>query len=1259
MSIVAECPHCETRFNLQPDMAGKSMRCPNPDCREVFVVRGAEPLTARPSGGKPPKPPKPQNQTSGAVGDFVPVVDAEMAPLPPDPSGRPDPLGSPGKKRKPAAPPEPQVVEATVVAPPPAREVVWSADTDLPPPGGGNGKDTGDGGKGKKRSPVRAAAVEDDPEDDEPIFVPRRKKKKNNRAVVFIFVGVALIVGLIGLGAFKVWSGMKKNEEQDAKIAMEQFKKGEYAPAGKSFDKLVAEYPGSNDKDKYKFLSDLCGVRVAANVVTNKENPTPALEKLKAFIQANKDSPLARPTENGFGGHIFDAGRKIGDDMADFINDRIAAFRKDRTKTGELTRAEEMIASAKELIPLVTPFREKDSPGLDKLTDSLTRSQGELDRERSWIATIGRLRVHAANPTDENIEEMQRDLAASGFSGDEQGEGLIREAKSQFYQRVKFEPDPLDPVDRPGPATPSVLIVAPVGPTKPPVRDDLVAPAAPAVFLAVARGVLYAIDEDGGNLLWAVRVGSDVYDPPAVARVALAEGPTDLVLVTSSVAGLHTLTAVNLRSGVPRWHQPLLAPAAGPAVVVGTRAYVPMRDPLGTIYEYDLTNGNGTRISHVRLGQPVALAPAVLRPGTGQLFVAADARRVFVFDVDARDDDGNRLQPRCVRVIPTGHLPGALYRTPPVILGTTGNGPGNRWLILSQVDGSRTMKLRAFPVPDQQPLPPDAPPAMDMIATEAELALPGFAWFPPVFDGERLATVTDLGQFRLFGVNQPGNADAAVYELPSPPLPTPAGDETIPGLVIPAEEGGFWVLAGGNFQRFRLSLLPDKGLSMVGVGSPVPLGAATQAAQWNAHRDTVCFVVRSVNSSGYRAVAIRVRDGEVRWQRQLGAVAAAAPVPGGGGGAVLAEEDGGAVVIPATGVELPPGGTKAAPAEWIVVTPPDGVAGPTTVVTSPDGKIVFTVTPVGPADARKLVIRRLVDGKLDHTGTVTPLAPPARDSRPAVMAGTLLLPLADGIVYRLVLGDGKLKADGLAPGPKWWTDRRQQNPEAFIVAISDDTFLVSDGGKGLAQWKWPAGGNASDGQARWEVRERIVTPPLLLPTAGGKPARMLVADAAGGVWLYALDRPGPPLRSWRPGKTAAIPAGVPSSAFTLQTDPNGRQVVAFVVDRKRVVVIDADQDLPLWVTPTADEPGGVGVLVGTPQPAGEGRWLLTELSGRVSVHDGPTGKQLAVQEIGLPGAVPAAAGTLIGSRRVLVPLSDGTVAVVQFPEEAPPPKGKE
>ena len=69
MSIVAACPHCESRFHLQPDLIGKAMRCPNPDCREPFVVEEAKPKVKK--NANPPKPTwAARNGTSAAIRSF-------------------------------------------------------------------------------------------------------------------------------------------------------------------------------------------------------------------------------------------------------------------------------------------------------------------------------------------------------------------------------------------------------------------------------------------------------------------------------------------------------------------------------------------------------------------------------------------------------------------------------------------------------------------------------------------------------------------------------------------------------------------------------------------------------------------------------------------------------------------------------------------------------------------------------------------------------------------------------------------------------------------------------------------------------------------------------------------------------------------------------------------------------------------------------------------------------------------------------------
>jgi hypothetical protein len=60
----------------------------------------------------------------------------------------------------------------------------------------------------------------------------------------------------------------------------------------------------------------------------------------------------------------------------------------------------------------------------------------------------------------------------------------------------------------------------------------------------------------------------------------------------------------------------------------------------------------------------------------------------------------------------------------------------------------------------------------------------------------------------------------------------------------------------------------------------------------------------------------------------------------------------------------------------------------------------------------------------------------------------------------------------------------------------------------------------------------------------------------------------------------------------------------------------------------------------------DGSWLVTDRSGAVTLRAADTGRVVASAAVGLPGAVPAAAGVPAGDK-VLVPLSDGSAAVIQ------------
>ncbi|WP_171469739.1 outer membrane protein assembly factor BamB family protein [Frigoriglobus tundricola] len=1014
------------------------MRCPNLECRQVFTVRALEEKGPEPVHELPP-PPVPQPPKAAKPSAKAP------------------------KPAKPAKSPQGEVVDAVivdaaVVSPPKAKEVVWSEGTDVPPK--------------RSRKPLTPEAVDDG--------LPVRRKKKTNRAPMVLAIMVVGIVAAVGFGVGYIFVFEGKKEEKLEERAKEEYGKGNYGEALKGYEKLVKEHADSKDIDKYKFFADLSSMQTVVRGVTNREDYDAAVKRLTDFIEAQKASPLAKPT-SGFGRDILEAGKKLSEDVAEHATDRVKAFQADRAKNaGELGRADKAIATGRTLIGALDPFRGPDDAPLDKLKTAFDQAEKAVKRERDRTAALTRARGKLESPSDAVIQEVEADLAAAGFLDDPESQTIIAEAKGRLRDLVKYEDDPAAAQPPPPTVAASLLFVTPIGKTK--AREPGPGDPPAGVYLCVARGILYAFNEDSGALVWAMRVGPDVTDPPAVARVDLPTGPTEIAIVTSNVGNAPALVGHILKPDATRdpvfWYQPLPAPAAGPAVVVGNRAFVPVRDAVGTVYEFDLATG--TRLGRVRLGQPVAERGAVLRPGTNLLYIAADARRLYLIDAGGKDDTGIRVNPRCVQVMATGHLAGTL-RVPPVFIGPEGTEPADRWMVLAQAEGTGLTRLRAFPVGPVAPPPADGTTVPETPAVPAvALAVPGWVAFAPVTDGERLAVLSDTAQFRLFGVNQPGNQDKPLFPL-IPPRASGAGPERpIPGLVVPVEEATYWLVAAGQLQKVRLALVPNKGLEVVAVGAPLALGEPVQAAQVSARKDAACVVVRSLTSSGCRAVVFDLRDGEIRWQRQLGLVPArqssgeqfAAPVAQ-GDRFVLVDEDGGIVAVPVAGGAIA-GQTIAAPPAWGLADAPTNATGPTVVVAVADGKVAYALTPVD-RERPKFLIRRIGDGKIVATDEVP--APAAVAGQPAVVGDSLLIPTADGFVYRLVPGSGPARPGALVAGPSWLGERRSAHAACSITPLSDSAFAVSDGGRKLARWEWPAGAAGKwNSPGVWELREAVAGP---------------------------------------------------------------------------------------------------------------------------------------------------------------------------------------
>ncbi|HEY8503423.1 MAG TPA: hypothetical protein VIL46_02500, partial [Gemmataceae bacterium] len=544
----------------------------------------------------------------------------------------------------------------------------------------------------------------------------------------------------------------------------------------------------------------------------------------------------------------------------------------------------------------------------------------------------------------------------------------------------------------------------------------------------------------------------------------------------------------------------------------------------------------------------------VHRPGTGLIYFPAEGYFVYALDVDRAGPDGARLPPVLAGVLETKHPPRSL-RGEPVLLPPEVTGTGAAHLILSQFEGNDSVRLRAFALPEPGAGGGELTPA-------AEAELPGWNWFTPYHDTEKLAVATDRGAFGLFGIAQPGNADPVLFPmLPGPFRFRPDSPEPSRGLVAHAGEDRFWVLARGALHRLEFGLTTVEGLKLVESGTPLPLGAPLHAGQVNARGDTVLVVTQAEGSPACLATAFDPRSGRVRWQRQLGVLALGDPVRAGEEW-VLAGRSGELYRFgPEPTLTRPDAAWQSDPRR-LVAPPVKGVAGEPALVPAADGRSVYSVVPLRRGERHSVLLRHYRPGEGGAAGEYPVDLPAAPAGRPIELGGYLLLPLEDGTIHRLAVPGGRMPE----AGPTWRETARLGTPVCHLARLSGEEFLATDGDRTLTRRRWPAGGDfALVGQVT--LPARIDRPPLVLPGGPGQPDRVVVADRSGTVSLFAANKLDRPLRTWKPGD-----GGIPEGRVTRGPFPLGGSV-GYVAGGRYLVRLDLSGDRPRWVH---DAGGGGG-----------------------------------------------------------------------------------
>ncbi len=1127
MDITVYCPHCGSRYFLKPELRGQRMRCPNAICREVFEVQdAAESTPPAPETANVPADegdtdrsirrtaaPAEANYVSGSVGQMVPLLSTESAdepvapaePPPAEPAWQqaPPPVRAPGKKAEPPAPRPPAETPAAPVvesrawqdAPPPVRQ---PAATISPAPTARRPK------KDTMPAPEKQVAVEANgpkeiaPDSWEPLPVRRAGNDTveappekeayppPRRSAMRWIVGMLVLLAVVVVVGIKLGSSFfKETEEKAAAKARDAYENGNFPQAATIYQKLQKDFPESESRKDYEFWEDFSRARSQVKALDVEAGP--ALEQLRGFIQRQEKHALFAKNE----GDVWEAYGQLMDvkllptPLPDVVPENVDALEQ------TLAMARAVLAESERFAPrgsdggtVKSTEREKH---LAELQAAVTQAK-ELRKFLAWLKEgkqdLGHLR---------EAERRARDL---GFDKHPRVRAWVEQTSAELLPSIGWIPGGRSPAPPARTEQGRTLLIVPRldrGPT-------LTAPA--GVVLALARGVLYALAEADGEVLWADRVGIDTTALPV--RLPKDEGhPRELVLVLSSDTNL--LTARDALTGTAHWQYHLEQPCLGRPVIVNRKAYLAAVD--GWVHVIETVKGQ--LLGRFKLGLPLN-GTGIRQEGTSLVYFPADAGFVYVIDVENH---------KCVGVLQTGHPSGSL-RGEPILVSDDGKGQP-RYLILSQTDGLDAMKLRAYRLPIEKitRLPPLQP----------EPRVRGWSWFPPHCDGEKVVLATDAGMLGLFGINQYHNQDAPLFPLVSGEQKL-EGESRQPGRaqVVHATENDFWVLAQGLLQHYRLNLAADRGLALSRVWpQPLALGSPLHAAQVSDEPAILFVVTQAPDGGACLATAVEAATGKVRWQRQLGLSDPSETL-----------RIGDTVIVPDPAAGLfvfdPKGKTP-----WQVRPLDTPGSTPAAFLPADGGESAYALLVPSPG---KLALRRCDFGKKPADGPGKEFAG-VLGGTPALGTGCLVLPLADGMLARLALTPGA-KPD---PGRHWRAAHADAGAVGHVAALGGAEFLVTDGSRGLLRLNWP--GTVWEKKGEAQLEDRVVAAPLVLP--GDGPVRVCVVDAAGNLLLLDGTKL-KELRRWSLG--GKITAG----PFLLGSR------VGCVVDRRRLVCVDPSQEKPLW-----------------------------------------------------------------------------------------------
>jgi outer membrane protein assembly factor BamB len=1031
---------------------------------------------------------------------------------------------------------------------------------------------------------------------------PSHRKRK--RAIFVVLGMVAVVVGALGYATVTVIRAWQTQEQKLFGQAKADHEKGN-TQSTRQLEEFLAKYPNSQYRQEAELLLALSNLRDRAYA---DDNPVSVLDELRSFL-ANRRGD-ARLKDNARREDV----RQVLVTLAGRMADESAKDKDLKNSTQLISRGEGALLECPNWRDITkdTPPDELAVRGkLDQAKNTLAFHQ-----RRNWFleVVIGPL-FTKSRVMAEDVREVRRAAQRERFESDEEISALISKLEERWYNAIRYvKSNQRFPRGRQQRSETSFLVVPQLTPAAAGAVSNN-----RRVVLALARGVLYALDEEGGAPRWAIRVGIDTTTLP----VLLPRTPfsPELFLVLS--ADRNMLLAVVAENGTLYWQHQLESPCLGRPTIVNRTAYVPTYD--GFVEEIETAEGH--LVGRFDLGQKLSVG-GVWQSDTDYLYIPGDSEYLYILDLGGTPSANKPArEKRCVAVLRTGHPSGSL-RSEPIVVSRIDPSQHSQseqvtnagYLVLNQADGLSRTKLRVFGLPierrEEKPLLEVGP-------------VPGWSWFQPYHDDEKIAFATDAGILELFGINQVRNEDKPLFSLSlkEEKLGGSTG-EPARGQVVHAVEYDFWIISNGELQRYSFDYFGQR----LGQRWPaaLKLGSPLHATQLDASGKTIFVITQDSARQVDLATAVDAESGKIRWQRQLGIEVNRDPALVGRD--VLFSDRGGGLTRLDTTQQHTAIGPEWRIADSVLASTIEGSAIQSFLLPGPDGSSVYQIA--CPSKGNQLVVRHYQAGADGKSGTVDTKVidgwPAPIRGTPAIGPNGIILPLANSTTQRLPLPLDGTPGEG---GPNWRASNADEDAQGHVVQISPDRFLTTDGSRSITLWMWPPKGGMETFHTvppgKVQLNARIVLAPVVVPGASANdPLRVCAADRDGNLTLLQ----GPELK---PERTWSLKG--PITALFVRG-----QHIGCIVDHRQLVWIDPANANPAWRFTTKGQ-----AIVGQPQLFDK-TLIVADVSGKFVAIDSSTGQPVGKEYAVEASVAPVATPTPFGNENAVVPLSDGTMLLLSL-----------